>query len=356
MTTPATNHPLYLHLEQLAGEASKFSIVDIETTGWSPCYHEIVEIGIVQINTQGELLDEYHTLIKPQGKIKATRIHKIQDEDVKNAPSFREAAGDIKDMLDGTCMVAQNKSFEIRFLSKAYQDMGGFFMPGNALDTVDTKHESGEGKGKLSHLCHIYDVPMQECFMHSALYDARLTTEVFLRGSGRLVSYSKHPCGIDFDRPAQSKASPRNIELPEFEINMNEVMAGWEFHPHSTRTARRRLATSRRVEYGNTELIADNWLKASDEYRVPEKGFVAMTGSHPAFVRNELIDILAEMGFVGKKDMRKSSSVLLVGDKPGKSKILQAKEFAVPTLPITEIMKLVPDDTLTVGDHARSSN
>ena len=350
-----TTHPLYPHLEQLAGDASVFSVIDLETTGWSPRDSEIVEIGIVQLNTRGELVGEYDTLVKPEGEVKQTRTHGLTDEDVANAPTFAEVAGVVKSFLDGTCMVAQNKPFEIRFLSKAYENIGGQFNPGNALDTVNTRQKPGEGKGKLEHLCQVYGVDVDESWTHCALYDARLTAEVFLRGAGRMASYAVEPCSVEFAGSSGPAGLSRGLPGSQFEPNAAEAEAQWQLVPpskafHIPRKRSGGIPTPK--EYGDLDLIADNWLDEAEEYLLPEQGIVVITGKHPEFTRAELFEALADMGLVGKDSIVKHTSLLLVGDRPGKTKITGAAERNLPTLHVTDLPKLWTDSTLTHGSPA----
>ena len=111
MKTPPDS--LYEHLTNLAGEAKVFSVIDLETTGFSAQFNEIIEIGIVQVTTRGELVREWDTLVKPKGEVKGTSIHGITDTDVVDAPSFESVAAPLAKLLHGTCMVAQNTPFEI---------------------------------------------------------------------------------------------------------------------------------------------------------------------------------------------------------------------------------------------------
>ena len=356
-----TGHPLYPHLEQLAGAASVFSVIDLETTGWSPRDAEIVEVGVVQINTRGELLGEYDTLVRPQWELRQTGTHGIGAADVAAAPAFAEVAGYLAALLDGTCLVAQNKPFEIRFLTKAYESLGGRFNPGNALDTVNTRREVGEGKGTLGHLCEVYGVAVDESLTHCALYDARLTTEVFLRGAGRLASWLAEPCAIEFASSSKPASLPRGVSGSQFAFapDMAAAEGQWELVPPGKsfsipgkRTGK--AATPR--EYGDLGLIADNWLDEAEEYILPEQGIVVITGKHPEFTRAELFEALGGMGLVGKKTIVKNTSLLLVGDKPGEAKIAGAAERGIPTLHVTDLPKLWTDSTLPPGAAARPSS
>ena len=46
----------------------KYLVFDIETTGIYPLFHEMIEIGAVIVEN-GEVVKEFHELIKPKNKI-----------------------------------------------------------------------------------------------------------------------------------------------------------------------------------------------------------------------------------------------------------------------------------------------
>jgi DNA polymerase III epsilon subunit-like protein len=71
----------------------------------------------VRFLADGTVIDEYATLIDPQGPVRASELHGITDEDVAGAPTFGEAWPDINRMLTGSVVVAHNLLFDDRFLS-----------------------------------------------------------------------------------------------------------------------------------------------------------------------------------------------------------------------------------------------
>ena len=94
-----------------------FAIVDVETTGGSPFFHRVIEIGILRVE-RGELVRSYSSLVNPGRPIPEfiTGITNIRDEDVKDAPAFEDIKDEILEMLEGTIFVAHNSSFDYGFL------------------------------------------------------------------------------------------------------------------------------------------------------------------------------------------------------------------------------------------------
>src|SRR5512135_1294569 len=77
-------------------EQATFSIIDVETTGLSARYNNIIEIGIVKISNL-KIADTFHSMINPGRAIPyyITQFTGISDDDVYNAPFFEDAAEDI---------------------------------------------------------------------------------------------------------------------------------------------------------------------------------------------------------------------------------------------------------------------
>jgi DNA polymerase-3 subunit epsilon len=66
---------------------SRYAVIDIETTGFSPAHHHrILEIGVVLVDDEGNLVYEWETLVNPQRDVAATEIHGLSAADVCRAP------------------------------------------------------------------------------------------------------------------------------------------------------------------------------------------------------------------------------------------------------------------------------
>jgi DNA polymerase-3 subunit epsilon len=76
--------------------------IDLETTGVNVSTDKIVEIAIVKIMPEGSKLVK-RKLIHPEMPIPAvtTAVHGITDEMVKDAPTFKQVANEIKQFLEG---------------------------------------------------------------------------------------------------------------------------------------------------------------------------------------------------------------------------------------------------------------
>ena len=85
------------------------AVIDIEATGSNTTTDRIVEIAIVKYLPDGSRTIK-RKIINPQMPIPQAivDIHGITDDMVKDAPTFKQAAHEIKQMLDGCDMVCYN--------------------------------------------------------------------------------------------------------------------------------------------------------------------------------------------------------------------------------------------------------
>lgn len=112
-----------------------FTIVDVETTGGSPLFSRIIEIGILRVR-QGEIVEKYNSLVNPGQEIPEfiTNITGITPKMVEPAPSFAKIAEDILPLFEDSVFVAHNSSFDYKFLKTEFSRLGFGF----TLDTLCT--------------------------------------------------------------------------------------------------------------------------------------------------------------------------------------------------------------------------
>ena len=100
-------------------EFHDFIAFDLETTGLDSKRNEIIEISALRF-IDGELSDEFTTLVKPEQKIpqKITEITGINDTMVSNAPHISEVLDDFISFMDGSIVVAHNAEFDLEFINQ----------------------------------------------------------------------------------------------------------------------------------------------------------------------------------------------------------------------------------------------
>lgn len=110
--------------------AKNYTIVDLETTGGSPFFNRIIEVGLLRIE-RGQVVDSYQTLINPLMELPEfiTNITGLTDRDLANAPLFSDVSTELKKKFDNAIFVAHNVDFDYGFLKEEYRRLGEVFAP-----------------------------------------------------------------------------------------------------------------------------------------------------------------------------------------------------------------------------------
>lgn len=110
-------------IESLRG--ATYAFVDVETTGSTATYGQIIEIAIIRVE-DGSITDAYQTLLRPDRGLSPfiTDITGITDAILTDAPSFADVAPRIKEMLDGAVFVAHNARFDYAFVKSEFRRLG----------------------------------------------------------------------------------------------------------------------------------------------------------------------------------------------------------------------------------------
>ena len=100
-------------------------VFDLETTGLSPQSCEIIEIAAA-IVCKGEVLDEYHTYVRPSAFIpyKITELTGITDAMVADAPTLDAALPEFLAFAGERPLCAHNADFDISFLRHGCAELG----------------------------------------------------------------------------------------------------------------------------------------------------------------------------------------------------------------------------------------
>lgn len=100
--------------------------LDLETTGINVSTDKIVEIAIVKISPDGSQVIK-RKLINPEMLIPkaSSDIHGITDEMVKDAPTFKQVANEVKQFIEGCDLAGYNSNrFDIPMLNEEFLRAG----------------------------------------------------------------------------------------------------------------------------------------------------------------------------------------------------------------------------------------
>lgn len=106
-------------------EKTSFCVLDVETTGLSPQYNNVIELGIVRVKNL-KVVEKYQTLINPGRDIPAfiTGFTGISNDDVYDAPFFNDIADEVIDFIGDDVIAGHNLSFDYSFLKREFNYIG----------------------------------------------------------------------------------------------------------------------------------------------------------------------------------------------------------------------------------------
>jgi DNA polymerase-3 subunit epsilon len=100
-----------------------FAVVDVETTGLDAASERVIEVAAVRVR-DGEVIDEFSTLVDPGRPVHNTEYHGITTADVRGAPTWAQLAPTLLSYLSGAVMVCHNAAFDHAFLSQEFRRVG----------------------------------------------------------------------------------------------------------------------------------------------------------------------------------------------------------------------------------------
>ena len=168
----------------LGDQFSGYAVFDIETTGLFPGRNDrIIEIGIVRLDEEFDVVEEWETLINPDRDIGETDVHGLTAGDLRDAPTFSELIADIWHRFEGTIPVAHNFNFDRKFIISEFAHAGVDLPEFDGLCTMRLSDKFGIGGGcrKLVDICRYLALPTGDA--HSAGHDAKMASEILLRAS-----------------------------------------------------------------------------------------------------------------------------------------------------------------------------
>ena len=161
--------------------SGSYTVIDVETTGFSAATDRIIEIALVHVTAAGIIDREWSTLVNPGCDVGPTHVHGIRNADVAQAPTFAQIAPWILEQIRGTVLVAHFSPFDLGFLAAEFKRVG-VELDDSALPQVDTRLEVPQIVGVTSHklvdCCRALGVELTNA--HTALGDTRATAQLLV--------------------------------------------------------------------------------------------------------------------------------------------------------------------------------
>jgi DNA polymerase III subunit epsilon len=171
------------------------SFIDLETTGINLTNDRIVEIAIVKIMPNGERLSK-RKIINPEMLIpqESTDVHGITNEMVKDAPTFKQAANEIKQFIDNSDLGGYNSNrFDIPLLMEEFL-RSDVDVDLSARKMIDVQHIFYMMQPRTLSAAYEFFCGKTLEDAHSALVDINATVEVF---ESQLQKYTQLGTTVD---------------------------------------------------------------------------------------------------------------------------------------------------------------
>ncbi|HSZ86312.1 MAG TPA: 3'-5' exonuclease [Puia sp.] len=163
------------------------AVIDLETTGVNLGSDRIVEIAIVKIMPDGSKTVK-RKLLNPEMPIPAasSAVHGITDEMVKDAPTFKQMANELKQFIENCDLAGYNSNrFDIPLLAEEFLRIGmDFDCKGRRLVDVQKIFHQMEQRTLSAAYKFYCEKTLEDA--HSAEADATATWEVL---EAQLVKY-----------------------------------------------------------------------------------------------------------------------------------------------------------------------
>ena len=156
--------------------------LDMETTGLSPLFDKVIELGAIKITPAG--VETFHQLIDPKIPIppKVISIHGIRDENVRGKPTIDEILPSFLHFIGELPLLAHNAKFDLGFLILALHHFGHPLPMNPVYCSVKFSREvfSDQESYKLEELSKSLNIQLKN--HHRAFDDALACLRLFTLG------------------------------------------------------------------------------------------------------------------------------------------------------------------------------
>ncbi len=173
------------------------AVVDLETTGGSPGFDRVIEIGVLLID-EGEVTGRWQRLVDPGFALPwgIEQLTGIRTADLKGAPTFADVADELHALLSERIFVAHNARFDYGFLKAEFARLGIRFDP-DRLCTVRWSRQLYPGvRGHgLDAVCARFGI--DNAARHRALGDAEATWQFLALTCQQIAPELRHSAMVN---------------------------------------------------------------------------------------------------------------------------------------------------------------
>ncbi|WP_425826750.1 TerD family protein [Streptomyces fractus] len=204
----------------------QWAVVDVETSGFRPAKDRVLSVAVLVLDRDGNLLQEYATLLDPGVDPGPVHVHRLTRERLAGSPRFEDVVDDLRALLQERVFVAHNAHFDYEFLAHEFALARSSLPTRSRLCTLALNRALGTPTSdhKLGTLAAYYG--LDQVAAHDALDDTRVTAGV-LRASLAEAKRQDAPLPFVACPPRQSaNYRPRIPKTPCAYRNPGPLAAG----------------------------------------------------------------------------------------------------------------------------------
>ncbi|NKY49693.1 exonuclease domain-containing protein [Nocardia vermiculata] len=190
-------------LASLLGTATRFAVMDVETTGLGR-NDRVVEITVLTLDAAGTVTNTFDTVVNPMRDVGPTWIHGLRASDVADAPTFDDIAHTVAELLDGAVVVAHNRPFDTRLVGTELARSGIDVDWKAGLDTLAVT------RCKLGTACSEFGIQHEN--QHRALGDAHATAQLLTAVADRFTGPASSTVVARYTRTSAVRVRNRESE------------------------------------------------------------------------------------------------------------------------------------------------
>ena len=157
-----------------------YVLVDIETTGLSPIYDDIIEIGAIKVKNN-QMIDSYNQLIKIDRNLPEmiTELTGITDEMLKTGKLPQVVLEEFVEFVRDDVIIGHNVNFDLGFLQNKCKKYLGYNLSNDYIDTLflARKLVPNSINHKLGTLAKLFNISYEGA--HRGLKDVEITYELY---------------------------------------------------------------------------------------------------------------------------------------------------------------------------------
>ncbi len=213
--------------KSLVAFPDQYTVIDIETTGLSPVWDEIIEIAAIRYE-KGVKIAEYFTLVHPKNEVDEyiTELTGITNEMLADAPTIGECIGAFVDFAGDSILIGYNVNFDINFL---YDSMVQHLNKPLSNDFVDVMRIARKELPELKHhrqadILAFFNINIERA--HRALIDCESCHSCFIALSEHIIAAGATLDGFCNTFCSKSGRLAKSIKATTNEFDENHPLYG----------------------------------------------------------------------------------------------------------------------------------